>query len=164
MKVLGIDPGSHITGYGIVFSEDQTPHYLAHGIIKMPKKESIFNRLGLIFKGISNIIEAHQPDVLAIEKVFFAKNPHSALLLGHARGVAMLPGILKNIDIHEYSALEIKQAVAGYGKADKEQVKTMVQRLLAIKSELTYDGADALAAAICCLQHIQGGLFKRGIQ
>ncbi len=164
MKVLGIDPGSHITGYGIVFSEDQTPHYLAHGIIKMPKKKSLFKRLGLIFKEISDIIETYRPDVLAIEKVFFAKNPHSALLLGHARGVAMLPGILKNIDIHEYSALEIKQAVAGYGRADKEQVKTMVQRLLVIKSDLTYDGADALAAAICCLQHIQGGLFKRGIQ
>jgi len=164
MKVLGIDPGSHITGYGIVFSENQTPHYLTHGIIKTPKKESLFNRLGLIFKEISRVIEVYQPDILGIEKVFFAKNPHSALLLGHARGVAMLPGILKNIDVHEYSALEIKQAVTGYGKADKTQVKMMVQKLLAVKDVLTYDGADALAAAICCLQHVQGGLFKRGIQ
>jgi crossover junction endodeoxyribonuclease RuvC len=164
MKVLGIDPGSHITGYGIVFSENQIPHYLAHGIIKTPKKEPLFNRLGLIFKEISRIIEVYQPDILGIEKVFFAKNPHSALLLGHARGVAMLPGILKGINIHEYSALEIKQAVAGYGRADKEQVRTMVQRLLAVKGDLTYDGADALAAAICCLQHVQGGLFKRGLQ
>jgi len=164
MKVLGIDPGSHVTGYGIVFSEDQTPHYLIHGVIAMPKKATLASRLGLIFRGISAIIETHHPDVLAIEKVFFAKNPHSALILGHARGVAMLSGILKDIDVHEYSALEIKQAVAGYGRASKEQIKAMVQRLLAVDGALTYDSADALAAGICCLQHIQGGLFKRGIK
>ncbi len=163
MKVLGIDPGSHVTGYGIITSEDQTPHYVAHGLIKMRKNTPLYERLGRVYNGIVEVIELFQPDVLAIEKVFFAKNPRSALMLGHARGVAMLPGILKQIEIHEYSPLEIKQAVVGYGQATKQQVLEMVTRLLSIKETLTFDGADALAVGICCLQHLQGGLYKRGV-
>jgi len=163
MKVLGIDPGSHVTGYGIITSEDQTPHYVAHGLIKMRKNTPLYERLGRVYNGIVEVIELFQPDVLAIEKVFFAKNPRSALMLGHARGVAMLPGILKQIEIHEYSPLEIKQAVVGYGQATKQQVLEMVTRLLSIKETLTFDGADALAVGICCLQHLQGGFYKRGV-
>jgi crossover junction endodeoxyribonuclease RuvC len=163
MKVLGIDPGSHITGYGILSSEDQTPHYIAHGLIKMRRNASLPERLGKVFNGIVTVMETYEPDVLAIEKVFFAKNPHSALMLGQARGVAMLPGILKGIEIHEYSALEIKQSVVGYGQATKQQVKEMVTRLLSIHEDLTFDGADALAVGICCLQHLQGGFYKRGV-
>jgi len=163
MKVLGIDPGSHVTGYGIITSEDQTPHYVTHGLIKLRKNATLFDRLEKIFDGITSVIETHHPDVLAIEKVFFAKNPHSALMLGHARGVAMLPGILNQLEIHEYSPLEIKQAVAGYGQASKQQVLEMVSRLLAIHEDLTFDGADALAVGICCLQHLQGGFYKRGV-
>jgi len=163
MKVLGIDPGSHVTGYGIITSEDQTPHYVAHGLIKMRKNAPLHERLGKVYRGITEVIEMFQPDVLAIEKVFFAKNPRSALMLGHARGVAMLPGILKQIEIHEYSPLEIKQAVVGYGQATKQQGLEMVTRLLAIQETLTFDGADALAVGICCLQHLQGGFYKRGV-
>ena len=163
MKVLGIDPGSHVTGYGIITSEDQTPHYVAHGLIKMRKNTPLYERLGRVYNGIVEVIELFQPDVLAIEKVFFAKNPRSALMLGHARGVAMLPGILKQIEIHEYSPLEIKQAVVGYGQATKQQVLEMVTRLLSIEETLTFDGADALAVGICCLQHLQGGFYKRGV-
>ncbi len=163
MKVLGIDPGSYITGYGVVFSKDQIPHYVTHGLIKMRKNTPLSERLRGVFRGIAEVIETYTPDVLAIEKVFFAKNPRSALMLGHARGVAMLPGILKQIEIHEYSPLEIKQAVVGYGQATKQQVLEMVTRLLSIKETLTFDGADALAVGICCLQHLQGGFYKRGV-
>ncbi len=163
MKVLGIDPGSHVTGYGIVTSDDQTPHYVAHGLIKFRKNVPLNERLGKVFDGITEVIETHAPDVLAIEKVFFAKNPRSALILGHARGVAMLPGILRQMEIHEYSPLEIKQAVVGYGQATKRQVLEMVTRLLSLRDSLTFDGADALAVGICCLQHLQGGFYRRGV-
>lgn len=163
MKVLGIDPGSLVTGYGIVFSEDQAPHYIDHGLIKMRRNASLPERLGVVFKGIVEVIDRHQPDILAIEKVFFAKNPHSALMLGHARGAALLPGVLKQMKIYEYTPLEIKQAIVGYGQATKQQVKEMVLRLLSLKCDLTYDAADALAVGICCLQHLQGGFYKRGV-
>ncbi len=163
MKVLGIDPGSHVTGYGIVTSEDQIPHYVTHGLIKMRKKAPLHERLGKIFGGITEVIETYAPDILAVEKVFFAKNPRSALMLGHARGVAMLPGILNQMDIHEYSPLEIKQAVVGYGQATKRQVLEMVTRLLSLREALTFDEADALAVGMCCLQHLQGGFYKRGV-
>lgn len=163
MKVLGIDPGSHVTGYGIVISEDQTPHYVTHGLIKTRKDAPLQERLGKIFSEITKVIDTYAPDILAIERVFFAKNPHSALMLGHARGVAMLPGILNQLDIYEYSALEIKQSVVGYGQATKRQVKEMVRRFLSLREEITYDAADALAVGICCLQHLQGGFHKRGV-
>ena len=158
-----MDPGSLVTGYGIVFSDSQTPHYLTHGLIRMHSKMSLADRLGKVFEGIVEVIDAYQPDVLAIEKVFIAKNPHSALMLGHARGVALLPGVLKGIKIYEYSPLEIKQSVVGYGRASKGQVREMVARLLSIPGDLSYDASDALAVGICCLQHLQGGLFRRGI-
>ncbi len=163
MKVLGIDPGSLVTGYGIIFSEDQTPHYLTHGLIKMRANVSLSDRLGKVFEGVVRIIDEYQPDILAIEKVFFAKNPHSALMLGQARGVALLPGVLKNVRICEYTPLEVKQSIVGYGRATKQQVKEMVMRLLSIREDMTYDASDALAVGICCLQHLQGGLSKRGI-
>jgi len=163
MKVLGIDPGSHTTGYGIIFSENQIPHYLGHGLIKMRRNDPLFERLGRVFEGIVKVIDAYQPDILAIEKVFFAKNPHSALMLGHARGAALLPGVLKKLKIYEYSPLEIKQSVVGYGQASKQQVKEMVTRLLSLHEDLTYDGADALAVGICCLQHLKCGFHKRGV-
>ena len=163
MKVLGIDPGSLVTGYGIITSENQIPHYVAHGLIKMQRSDPLFKRLGKVFEGIVKVIDMYQPDILAIEKVFFAKNPHSVLMLGHARGVALLPVVLKNMKIYEYTPLEIKQSVVGYGQATKQQVKEMVTRLLSIHDNLTYDATDALAVGICCLQHLQGGFYKRGV-
>ncbi len=163
MKVLGIDPGSLVTGYGIIFSEDQAPHYQAHGIIKMRRNASLPERLGKVFEGIVEVIDTYHPDILAIEKVFFAKNPHSALMLGHARGAALLPGVLKHMKIYEYTPLEIKQSIVGYGQASKRQVKEMVLRLLSFQGDLTYDAADALAVGICCLQHLQGGFHRRGV-
>jgi len=163
MKVLGIDPGSLVTGYGIVFSEDQTPHYCSHGLIKMQRNASLPERLGRVFEGIVKVIDTYRPDILAIEKVFFAKNPHSALMLGHARGAALLPGVLKQLKIYEYTPLEIKQSIVGYGQASKQQVKEMVLRLLSLQGDLSYDAADALAVGSCCLQRLQGGFYKRGI-
>ncbi len=163
MKVLGIDPGSLVTGYGIVFSEDQTPHYLSHGLIKMRRNAPLADRLGRIFEGVIKVIDLYHPDILAIEKVFFAKNAHSALMLGHARGAALLPGYLKKMEIYEYTPLEIKQSVVGYGQASKGQVREMVMRLLAIPDVLTFDASDALAVGICCLQHLKGGFYRRGV-
>ena len=109
------------------------------------------------------MIDTYRPDILAIEKVFFAKNPRSALILGHARGAALLPGVLSHMEIYEYTPLEIKQSIVGYGQASKQQVREMVLRLLSLQGDLSYDASDALAVGICCLQHLQGGFHRRGV-
>jgi len=147
--VIGIDPGSIFCGYGVVKKESGTTTYITAGQIVMPKKQPLAIRLKYLFEGLNEILYTYQPDEAVIEKIFFAKGIKSALQLGHARGVAMLTASMQDIPVIEYSALEIKQAVSGYGHADKKQVQHMVKAILEIDLNLSFDASDALAMALC---------------
>jgi len=150
--ILGIDPGSRTTGYGVIRVEGQKQHYLDSGCIRVvaPNKTlPLSERLRIIFDGISNVISEYHPDEVAIEKVFMAKNADSALKLGQARGVAMVAASVHAIDVAEYSALEIKKSVVGTGRADKSQVQHMVKSILRLSGTPQADAADALAVALC---------------
>jgi len=148
MRILGIDPGSRITGYGLIESDGHNSHHLASGCIRLAD-EPLNVRLGVIFRGVNDIISKYAPDMLAIEKVFVAKNPDSALKLGHARGAAICAGVIADLPVHEYSPREVKLAVVGTGGADKIQVQHMIKLLLGMKGRLQADAADALAIALC---------------
>ncbi|MBF0519294.1 MAG: crossover junction endodeoxyribonuclease RuvC [Nitrospirae bacterium] len=158
MTVIGIDPGSIHCGYGVLHSDDNRLRLVCTGRISPPAKKPLPERLKFIFEKLKDIIAETHPDEMAIEKVFNAKNFISALHLGHARGVAMLCASLSGLTVSEYSALEIKKAVSGYGKADKNQVLQMVKAILNITEDLPFDSSDALAVAIC---HINSIRFKR---
>lgn len=148
-RVLGIDPGSVRTGYGLVdLSRGRQARYCASGCIK-PRSAVFTDRLAEIYSGVVAVIAEHQPQVLAIEEVFMARNPQSALKLGQARGVAIAAAVAAGLPIHEYAARKVKQAVVGTGAASKEQVQHMVQTLLALSDRPPSDSADALALAIC---------------
>lgn len=145
--ILGIDPGSRITGYGIVRQQGGLLSYLGSGCIRS-KVDDLSNRLKLIYAGVWEIITQFQPDCFAIEQVFIAKNASSALKLGQARGVAIVAAINNDIPVFEYAALQVKQTVVGVGKADKSQVQHIVRTLLQLSSNPQVDAADALAIAI----------------
>jgi crossover junction endodeoxyribonuclease RuvC len=147
--VIGIDPGSILCGYGIIRKELGSTIYITAGQIAMPKKLPLSVRLKYLYEGLSEIFHTYQPDEAVIEKIFFAKGIKSALHLGHARGVAMLTASMQDIPVIEYSALEIKQSVTGYGHADKNQVQHMVKAILGINLTLSFDSSDALAMALC---------------
>ncbi|MGI9265135.1 MAG: crossover junction endodeoxyribonuclease RuvC [Gammaproteobacteria bacterium] len=148
IRILGIDPGSRITGYGVVIATGSSVSYLASGCIRTGQRN--FNeRLQIIFADTREIIETHQPDEIAIERVFVAKNADSALKLGHARAAAICGTFGSTQGISEYSPREIKQAVTGSGGADKPQVQHMVMRLLGLEGKIQSDAADALAVSIC---------------
>lgn len=150
--ILGIDPGSRTTGYGVISVDGQKQNYLDSGCIRVVapnKKLPLAERLRIIFDGISNVISDYHPDEVAIEKVFMAKNADSALKLGQARGVAMVAASVHAIDVAEYSALEIKKSVVGTGRADKSQVQHMVKAILRLSGTPQADAADALAVALC---------------
>ncbi|STX38212.1 crossover junction endodeoxyribonuclease RuvC [Legionella feeleii] len=146
--ILGIDPGSRITGYGIIREEKRKIFYVDSGCIRTSDGE-LSQKLLQIFNGICQLMDEYAPDEVAIEQVFMHQNPNSALKLGHARGVAMVAAASHRVSVSEYSAREIKQAVVGYGAAQKEQVKHMVVTLLMLNSPPQNDAADALAIAIC---------------
>jgi crossover junction endodeoxyribonuclease RuvC len=146
--ILGIDPGSRITGYGIVKQAYGRTEYLASGCIRTNEVE-LPARLKLIHAGVSEIIAQFSPDEFAIEQVFMAKNADSALKLGQARGAAIVAAVSQDIPVAEYSARQIKQAVVGTGAADKTQVQHMVTQLLALSASPQADAADALAVALC---------------
>ncbi|MBT4804278.1 MAG: crossover junction endodeoxyribonuclease RuvC [Legionellales bacterium] len=148
MIVLGFDPGSQITGYGIIRHLNNKSTYIASGCIRLPKVD-MPSRLLQLHQAARQIIEQYSPDVTAIEKVFVKNNVDSALKLGQARGVLLCAMAEASSDIFEYSPREIKQAVVGYGGADKAQVQTMVQSLLSLSKKPQADAADALAVAIC---------------
>lgn len=150
-SILGIDPGSRHTGYGIVEGAGNRMSHVASGVIHVSGKLALPERLSLIYEKLGEIIREQRPDEFAIENVFFAKNVKSALVLGQARGAAILAGVNAGLKICEYSALEIKQAVVGYGRADKAQVVQMMKTLLNLRTELNAHAADALAVAICHL-------------
>jgi crossover junction endodeoxyribonuclease RuvC len=153
IRILGIDPGLRITGFGVLDQVGQQLHYVGSGCIKTPGGE-LPERLKVILNSLTDVITQHQPDQVAVEKVFVNVNPQSTLLLGQARGAAICAAVLANLPVAEYTALQVKQAVVGNGHADKEQVQQMVQRLLKLSGTPSPDAADALACAIC---HAHGG-------
>ncbi len=159
--ILGLDPGSRITGYGVIDARGQTVHYLDSGCIRTAKGE-LSARLLEIFTGVCQLMETYLPTQVAIEQVFMHKNANTALKLGHARGVAMVACASHRLHVAEYSPRQIKQAVVGYGAAEKEQVKEMVMRLLKLTQKPQTDASDALAVAICH-HHSQSGLLARAL-
>jgi len=148
MKILGIDPGLRVTGFGVIEKHGSVLSYVASGVIKTADAD-LPSRLGTIFEGISTLIREHAPDQSAIEKVFVNVNPQSTLLLGQARGAAICGLVAGGVPVAEYTALQLKQAVVGYGRATKEQMQEMVMRLLKLSGRPGTDAADALGMAIC---------------
>lgn len=148
MRIIGIDPGSRITGYGVIDSDGVRSQHVASGCI-LVKAEQMAGKLGIIFQEITRIVEEHRPQALSIEQVFMARNAASALKLGHARGAAICAAVNFSLAVSEYSPRTIKQAIVGSGGAGKEQVQHMVSRLLRLDDVPSPDAADALAVALC---------------
>ncbi|ABZ76485.1 crossover junction endodeoxyribonuclease RuvC [Shewanella halifaxensis HAW-EB4] len=146
--ILGVDPGSRITGYGVINCVGRQQIYVGSGCIRTSSDELPI-RLKQIFDGLSEIIRQYQPDEFAIERVFMAKNADSALKLGQARGAAIVAATAANLPVAEYSATQIKSAVVGTGRAQKAQVQHMIQQLLKLPSAPQADAADALGVAVC---------------
>ena len=155
IRVLGIDPGLRITGFGVLDKTGSKLVYVTSGCIKTPAAGNLAVRLKSILEGLREVIASVAPDQIAIEKVFVNTNPQSTLLLGQARGTAICAAVLHELPVAEYTALQVKQAVVGNGHAAKEQVQDMVKRLLQLTGDPSPDAADALACAIC---HAHGGL------
>lgn len=149
MRILGIDPGLRRTGFGIIDVQGMRLTYVGSGTIVVPTDQPLARRLKTILDNVREVVEVHQPTVSALEKVFVNTNPTSTLLLGQARGAAMCALADHNLDVHEYTALQIKKSVVGNGHAAKEQVQAMVQHLLKLSGLPSPDSADALACAIC---------------
>jgi crossover junction endodeoxyribonuclease RuvC len=161
MRVLGIDPGSLVTGFGVVEETANGLQAPAWGTVRTAARQPLGERLQRIYAGLSEAVQLWQPDVVSVERVFFADNPKTALVLGHARGVALLAVAHAALPLVEYSALEIKMAVVGYGRAAKLQIQHMVQTLLRLDQlPQPADAADALAAAIC---HLHSHRFQRHV-
>ncbi|MGB5307160.1 MAG: crossover junction endodeoxyribonuclease RuvC [Gammaproteobacteria bacterium] len=148
IRIIGIDPGSRVTGYGIIEQDAGQSVYVASGCIRI-KGDELAPRLGTIFSELGSIIDEYNPEQLAIERVFMNKNADSALKLGQARGAAICAGVHRGVPVAEYAAREIKQAVTGSGGASKEQVQHMICVLLSLRERPPHDAADALAVAIC---------------
>lgn len=146
-RILGIDPGSRITGFGVLDFDGSQSRYVASGCIRV--QGEIPDRLLNIFESVTAIIDQHNPQELSIEQVFMHRNAASALKLGHARGAALVAAGYRRLSVHEYTATQIKQAITGRGRGTKEQVQHMVKVLLSLPSTPQQDAADALAAALC---------------
>jgi crossover junction endodeoxyribonuclease RuvC len=159
-RILGIDPGSLVTGWGIVESVGNSLSHVACGTIATVGGQAQGVRLSRIYRGIQQVIVRYHPDGVSLEKVFLARNPQSALKLGQARGVALLAAAENQLDVYEYSSNEIKSAVVGYGHATKEQVQKMVASVLHVSEKMDADAADALAAAVC---HVHRQAFQARI-
>ncbi len=159
MTILGIDPGTLVTGYGVIASTGSKMTVVEYGTIESKKIAALPARLGIIFTRLTAVIERVEPDELAIETAFYHKNVQSTLKLGHARGVAMLAGILKDITAAEYSPREVKRAVVGNGNASKDQVEYMVRTMLQLKpsDKKLSDAYDALAVAITHASRVTNG-------
>ncbi|MDX5364231.1 MAG: crossover junction endodeoxyribonuclease RuvC [Pseudazoarcus pumilus] len=156
-RILGLDPGLRITGFGIVDQLGNQLRYVASGTIRT-KDGELPGRLKVLLDGVREVIATYSPDQVAVEKVFVNVNPQSTLLLGQARGAVICGAVSCELPVAEYTALQVKQAVVGYGKADKTQVQHMVQRLLALDGDPSADAADALACAICHANGSSGSL------
>jgi crossover junction endodeoxyribonuclease RuvC len=166
--IMGIDPGTNVMGYGVISVIENKAKIIAMGVIDMQKMSDPYLRLGHIFERVDGLIESYLPDELAIEAPFFGKNVQSMLKLGRAQGVAIASAIRRDIPIHEYAPLKIKMALTGNGRASKEQVAGMLQRILKLKQDEMpkyMDATDALAAAYCHFMQmsrpsIDNGHFK----
>jgi crossover junction endodeoxyribonuclease RuvC len=153
MRILGIDPGSITCGYGLIQKNNlihaEEIRYIASGRIVASPKKDLHLRLKELYSSLTDLLSELKPDEIAVEKIFYAKGVKAALSLGHARGVVLLAASLTGKPIFQYSPLEVKKAVVGYGRADKQQVQRMVREILKIKNELSSDSADAIALALC---------------
>lgn len=154
VRILGIDPGLRVTGFGLIEKCGQALSYVASGCIKTRADETLPERLGTIHTGLGELIARYQPHQAVVEIVFVNVNPQSTLLLGQARGAAIAALVAGGLDVAEYTALQVKQAVVGNGHADKQQVQHMVRRLLSLPGDPSPDAADALA---CAIAHAHGG-------
>ncbi len=155
MRILGIDPGLRVTGFGVIGREGQRLEYVTSGCVKTREGGEMAERIRTILEGLEEVVAANRPEEVAIEKVFVNVNPHSSLLLGQARGAAVCAAVLAKLPVTEYTPGQVKQAVVGKGRAGKEQVQEMVRRLLRLPGHPSPDAADALACAIC---HAHGGM------
>jgi len=161
MRVLGIDCGSRVTGYGVIDSNGADCIYVCCGAIRSKSSDPLADRLKSIYSGIVQIIRELEPEAAAFESLFYATNVQSALKLGHVRGVSMFAAAEANLPIYEYSPLEVKSGVTGYGRAEKPQVQQMVRALLKLNAPpQPYDASDALAVAIC---HIHTNRFNKSL-
>jgi len=151
MRILGIDPGTGILGFGIIDSIDGKSKMIDAGVIRTPVKEDHSKRLMMIYDELRSIIEDFKPTILSVEKLFFAQNVTTAMTVAQARGVVLLLGQQYKLELYEYTPLQIKQALTGYGRADKKQMQEMVKIILGLNENPKPDDcADALAAAITC--------------
>lgn len=149
MRILGVDPGLRRTGFGVIDAQGPRLQYVTSGTIVVPSDQPLAQRLQVIFDNLRQVIHDTQPSLATVEIVFMNTNPQSTLLLGQARGAALCALAGSGLDVHEYTALQIKKSVVGHGKAAKQQVQAMVQRLLKLNGLPGTDAADALACAIC---------------
>jgi crossover junction endodeoxyribonuclease RuvC len=154
VRILGIDPGLRSTGFGVIDKIGSTLSYVASGCVKTDAEGSLPQRIATILDGLAEIISTYHPQQAAVEIVFVNVNPQSTLMLGQARGAAIAALVTAQLPVAEYTALQVKQAVVGHGKAAKEQVQAMVARLLKLPGTPTADAADALA---CAIAHAHGG-------
>jgi len=163
VRILGIDPGLRVTGFGVVEQAGGKLRYITSGCVRSGSG-ALDQRLKAILEGLAEVIAANRPQQVAIEKVFVNVNPQSTLLLGQARGTAICAAVIAGLPVAEYTALQVKQAVVGKGHAQKEQVQHMVKRLLALPGDPAPDAADALACAICHAHGRKlGGFSTRGL-
>lgn len=150
MRILGIDPGSRVTGFGVIDTDGSNHRLVSQGVVRTRGADSFAAKLKLIHDGILEVVDELAPEHVVVESLFYATNVKSALKLGHVRGVALLASVERGLPVHEYAPLEVKQAVVGYGRADKSQVQQMVAVLLGLATPPEpHDAADALAIAIC---------------
>lgn len=164
MRVFGIDPGSERTGYGCVETDGRRHRLVTCGAISTAGASCFAARLGVIHRGLADLLRDCAPTVVAIENLFYATNVRSALKLGHARGVAMLAAVEAGVDVVEYTPTEIKRAVVGYGRAEKAQVQQMIKLLLGLaEAPEPHDAADALAVALCHVHKVPGALAATAV-
>lgn len=147
LRILGIDPGSRITGFGLIESDGERLIHIRHGVIALDEKATFSTRLGQLGEGISELLTQHRPHLVVLEKVFLGKNADSAFKLGHARGVLMCATVQAGVEIFEYAARQVKKGVTGNGGASKEDVQMVVQNLLGLSNIQRIDASDALALA-----------------
>jgi crossover junction endodeoxyribonuclease RuvC len=164
VRVLGIDPGSRRTGYGVVDRHGNQMKLVVHGTIAPPARMELPQRLHYIAERVGALIGEHAPETVGVEEAFYHESVHSTLVLGHVRGAILVAAVAREAAIAEYSPREIKLAVTGNGGASKQQVAFMVRRLLGLKGALSPDAADALAVAICHLNRSRGPARQRAVQ
>lgn len=165
-RILGIDPGSRLCGYGCIDVIGNQLQHVAQGTLRLVGREQtpFEQRLLLLYEGLNAVIQKFKPKIMVVEKVFFAKNVVSALKLGQARGVVLLCGAANSLEVYEYSPTEVKQAITGYGRASKEQISKMVQLLIGKREFETADASDALALSICHAHSSTNAYLKRALE